>query len=246
MLQWHTSAQSPSYARRGLFRRLPRWLQAIVLAALFLILLPYLMTPLYTVGQPVSTLMLWRWVTGKRVERSFVPLENISPVLVRTVIAAEDGRFCFHHGLDLQEIKNAFDEAEDLDEVRGGSTITQQVAKNLFLWNGRSWVRKALEAPIALWIDLVLTKRRILELYLNIAELGPDGEFGAEAGARRAFNRSARDLSGYQAALLAASLPNPATRNARSPGPGMRRLAGLYVGRAGRLESAANCVLRRH
>jgi monofunctional biosynthetic peptidoglycan transglycosylase len=246
MLQWHTSAQSPSYARRGLFRRLPRWAQAVVLAVLFLLLLPYLMTPLYTVGQPVSTLMLWRWVTGKRVERTFVPLENISPVLVRTVIAAEDGRFCFHHGLDLKEIKNAFDEAEDLEDLRGGSTITQQVAKNLFLWNSRSWVRKALEAPIALWMDLVLTKRRILELYLNIAELGPDGEFGAEAGARRAFNRSARDLSGYQAALLAASLPNPVTRNARSPGPGMRRLAGLYVGRAGRLEGAANCVLRRH
>ena len=164
---------------------------------------PYLLTPLYTFGQPVSTLMLWRWVTARSSRRlddcvvtasgssAFVPLENISPALVRTVIAAEDGRFCVHHGVDLQEIKNALDEADDLEDVRGGSTITQQVAKNLFLWNSRSWVRKALEAPLALWIDLVLTKRRILELYLNVAEWGPDGEFGAEAGARRAFNRSA-------------------------------------------------------
>ena len=195
---------------------------------------------------PASTPMLWRWVTAQRVERVYVPLSSISPSLVRAVIAAEDGRFCSHHGLDLAEIKNAFQEAEDFDDMRGGSTITQQVAKNLFLWSGRSWVRKALEAPLAVWIDLVLSKRRIMEIYLNVAELGPDGVFGAEAGARRAFNRSARELSAYQAATLAASLPNPVVRNARSPGPGHRRLAGLYVARAGRLESAANCVVGRH
>ena len=124
--------------------------------------------------------------------------------------------------------------ADDIDEVRGGSTITQQMAKNLFLWQGRSFVRKALEFPLALWIDLVLPKRRVLEIYLNIAEWGPNGEFGAEAGARRAFGKSARDLSRYDAAVLAAVLPNPAIRNARQPGPGVRRLAGLYVARASR------------
>ena len=116
--------------------------------------------------------------------------------------------------------------------MRGGSTITQQVAKNLFLWQGRSWLRKALEFPLALWIDLVLSKRRILEIYLNIAEWGPNGEFGVEAGSRYAFGKSARDLTHYQAALLAAVLPNPAARNAHAPGPGLRRLAGLYVGRS--------------
>ena len=100
--------------------------------------------------------------------------------------------------------------ADDIDEVRGGSTITQQIAKNLFLWPGRSFVRKGLEFPLALWIDLVLPKRRIMEIYLNIAEWGPNGEFGVEAGARRAFGKSARDLSRYEAALLAAMLPNPA------------------------------------
>jgi len=133
-------------------------------------------------------------------------------------------------------------EADDMDEMRGGSTITQQVAKNLFLWQGRSYVRKALEFPLALWIDLILPKRRILEIYLNIAEWGPNGEFGAEAGAQRAFGKSAQDLSRYEAALLAAALPNPANRNARQPASGLRRLAGLYVARAARSPAAAACL----
>jgi monofunctional glycosyltransferase len=129
--------------------------------------------------------------------------------------------------------------------VRGGSTVTQQVAKNLFLWPGRSYVRKVLEFPLALWINLILPKRRVMEIYLNIAELGPNGEFGAEAGARRAFGRPVRDLSRYQAALLAAMLPNPHTRDARRPGPTMQRLAVLYVGRAEQSAGAAAC-LRTH
>ena len=158
------------------------------------------------------------------------------------MIVAEDGRYCTHHGVDFTEINKAIEDAEELEDVRGGSTITQQVAKNLFLWGGRSFVRKALELPLALWIDLVLSKRRVLEIYLNIAEWGPDGEFGAEAGARRAFGRSAEGLSRSQAALLAAILPNPVTRDAKRPGPGLRRLAGLYQGRAGRSPDAANCV----
>jgi len=207
-----------------------------------ILLLPYLLTPLYAVVDPPSTLMLWRRLTGERVERIPVPLSRISPNLQLAVIVAEDGRFCTHQGIDLAEIQGAIEDAESLEDVRGGSTITQQLAKNLFLWSGRSFVRKALEVPLALWIDLVLSKRRILEIYLNIAEMGPQGEFGAEAGARRAFGRSARDLSPYQAALLAASLPNPVTRNAGRPGPGLRRLAGLYVARAAQSPGLAACV----
>ena len=118
------------------------------------------------------------------------------------------------------------------------------MAKNLFLWPGRSYLRKALEFPLALWIDLVLSKRRILEIYLNIAEWGPNGEFGAEAGSRRAFGISAADLSRYQAALLAAVLPNPHHRNARRPGPVLRRLAGLYVARARRAPGVTACLRR--
>jgi monofunctional biosynthetic peptidoglycan transglycosylase len=162
------------------------------------------------------------------------------------VIIAEDGRFCSHAGVDFTELRTALAETKDLDDMRGFSTITQQVAKNLFLWPGRSYLRKALEFPLALWIDLVLSKRRILEIYLNIAEWGPTGQFGVEAGSRYAFGKSARSLTRYQAALLAAVLPNPHDRNAHRPGPGLRRLAGLYVARSARSPEAAACVLGSH
>ena len=221
---------------------LPRPLRAVAVALLAVLLLPYLIAPFYAAGKPVSTVMLWRSLTGQRVERNYEPLSRISPALALSVIVAEDGRFCTHHGVDFAEIRDAINQAGDLEEARGGSTITQQVAKNLFLWPGRSWLRKALEFPLALWIDLALSKRRILEIYLNIAEWGPNGEFGVEAGSRYAFGKPARDLTRYQAALLAAVLPNPAVRNARAPGPGLRRLAGLYVARARRDAGLARCV----
>ena len=224
--------------------RLTRFLRTIFLLLLLLLLLPYALTPLYAVVDPVSTVMLWRNLTGQRVERHIVPLSRIAPALPLAVIVAEDSRFCGHHGVDLHEIREAIADAEDLDDLRGGSTITQQVAKNLFLWPGRSFVRKALEFPLSLWIDLLLSKPRILEIYLNIAEWGPNGEFGIEAGSRRAFGKPARDLNRYQAAMLAAVLPSPARRDARAPGPGLRRLAGLYVGRSGRSPEAAKCLRR--
>jgi monofunctional biosynthetic peptidoglycan transglycosylase len=222
--------------------RVPRPFRTVLFALIALILLPYLLTPVYAVIEPVSTVMLWRRITGQRVERIYVPISRVSPALSLAVIVAEDGRFCTHYGVDLTEIRDAISTADDIDDMRGGSTITQQVAKNLFLWPGRSFVRKALEFPLALWIDLVLSKRRILEIYLNIAEWGPNGQFGVEAGSRYAFGKSARELSHYQAALLAAVLPNPATRNAHSPGAGLRRLAGLYVGRSNRTPGATSCV----
>ena len=223
-----------------------RVLRIVALVLLVVLLLPYLITPLYAVVDPVSTSMLWRRLTGARVERQYVPIARISPSLSLAVIVAEDGRFCSHHGVDLAELREAFAEADDMDEMRGGSTITQQVAKNLFLWQGRSYVRKALEFPLALWIDLILSKRRVLEIYLNIAEWGPNGEFGAEAGARRAFGKSAQDLTRYEGALMAATLPNPTIRNARRPGPGLQRLAGLYVARTTKSPAAAGCLRRSH
>jgi monofunctional biosynthetic peptidoglycan transglycosylase len=201
----------------------------ILLAAL---LLPYLLTPLYRVGHPVSTLMAWRWLTGAPVARQWVDFSAISPSLPRSVVASEDAKFCSHHGIDWDALRGVIDDAEDGEVARGGSTITQQVAKNLFLWPGRSMVRKAMEFPLALWIDLVLPKQRILEIYLNIAELGPSGQFGAGAGAAYAFGRPASGLSPREAALLAAILPNPVRRSARNPGPGVRRLAGTYMARA--------------
>ena len=209
--------------------RVARNLLLIVLAAL---LLPYLLAPLYRAGHPVSTLMAWRYLTGAPVSRQWVDFSAISPYLPRSVVAAEDANFCSHHGIDWDALREVIDDAEDGEVTRGGSTITQQVAKNLFLWPGRSVVRKALELPLALWIDLVLPKQRILEIYLNIAELGPNGQFGAQAGSIFAFGRPASALSPRDAALLAAILPNPVKRSARNPGPGVRRLAGTYMARA--------------
>jgi monofunctional biosynthetic peptidoglycan transglycosylase len=168
----------------------------------------------------------------------------MAPALPLTVIAAEDGRFCQHRGIDWEEIRDQIEDLEDIREARGVSTITQQTAKNLFLWPSRSLVRKAIEFPLALWIDLVLPKWRILEIYLNIAEWGPRGQFGAEAASRYAFNKSAGALSPREAALLAAVLPNPRRRSARNPGPAVRRLAGIYEVRGAAQAQLSSCALR--
>jgi monofunctional biosynthetic peptidoglycan transglycosylase len=209
--------------------RIIRFLLLLVVAAL---LVPYVLTPFYRVGHPVSALMAWRTLKGAPVTRQWVDFSAISPSLPRAVVGAEDAKFCSHHGIDWDALQDAIDDAEEGEARRGGSTITQQVAKNLFLWPGRSVVRKALELPLSLWVDFVLPKQRILEIYLNIAELGPSGQFGAEAGAQYAFGHSAATLSPREAALLAAILPNPVKRSARNPGPGVRRLGGTYMARA--------------
>src|SRR6202050_1125003 len=167
----------------------------LVLAIIVLVLLslPYVIAPLYRFVDPVSTPMLWRWATGGRVERTFVPIDHIAPALPLTVILAEDASFCHNHGIDLSGVREALQQAdEDIAEARGGSTITQQTAKNLFLWQGRSFVRKALEIPLAIWINLVLPKRRGLGIYLNIFEGGPRGQIGAEAAARWAVGKAGR------------------------------------------------------
>jgi monofunctional biosynthetic peptidoglycan transglycosylase len=183
----------------------------------------------YAFVPPVSTLMLWRWVTGQNVERTWKPIEAISSNLVQAVVVAEDARFCSHAGVDWQEVRDAIAEADELFDARGASTIAMQTARNLFLWPHRDFVRKALEVPIAFYLTLVWTPRRLVEVYLNIAEWGPDGEFGAEAAARRAFRKSAERLTQYEAALLAGSLPNPVRRNAARPGPGLQRVASRNV-----------------
>ena len=204
----------------------------MLLIVLVVLLLPYLLAPFYRAGHPVSALMAWRRLSGAPMSRQWIDLGAMSPWLPRSVVASEDAKFCSHHGIDWGALREVIDDAEDGEVTRGGSTITQQVAKNLFLWPGRSLVRKALEFPLALWIDLVLPKPRILEIYLNIAELGPAGQFGAQAGALHAFGHPASSLTLREAALLAAILPNPVRRSARNPGPGVRRLAGTYMARA--------------
>lgn len=197
-----------------------RWFFRILLLALLAVGALILA---YRFVTPVSTLMLGRWITGKSVERTYVPLSRMSPHLAAAVIASEDARFCLHHGVDWDALNGVIKKAGKRGPSRGASTIPMQTAKNLFLWPGRSVVRKGLEIPLALAIDAAWPKRRLLEIYLNIAEWG-DGIFGAEAAARFYFKKSAHDLTLPEAALLATALPNP---HLRDPGQPHRRHAAL-------------------
>lgn len=209
-------------------------IRLVLRAALVIAAIPLVLSVLYNVVNPVSTLMVGRWIAGERVERVWTPIEKMSPALVRTVIASEDASFCQHFGVDIGELRQAIDKADELEDARGASTITMQLAKNLFLWPGRELVRKALEIPLAIWLDLVVSKRRLIEIYLNIAEWGPNGEFGVEAGAQRAFGIPAAQVDARQAALLAVMLPNPRRRDARAPTAGVQRLAGRLQARVPR------------
>ncbi len=196
------------------------------------------------IDPPASTLMLAQRLGGTPIEQRWVPLGRISPNLVQAVILSEDGAFCRHHGIDWRAMEEAVGSSRD-GIVRGGSTITMQVVKNLFLWSWRSYVRKAIEIPLAYLVELLWPKRRILEIYLNIAEWG-DGVFGAEAAARHHFSKPASQLTPQEAALLAVSLPNPFEREAGAPGPGTRRLAANLLVRMRAVRSATTCVgLRR-
>jgi len=182
----------------------------------------------YSQMHPPSTLMLGRWLTGQAVDRRWVALDDISPNLVAAVVTSEDARFCMHHGVDWVEMHAALDEDEEGGPSRGASTITMQTVKNLFLWNSRSFIRKGIEIPMALVLDRIWSKRRILETYLNIAEWG-NGVFGAEAASRADFGKAAKELSPRESALLAAALPNPKLRDPRRPTRGYLRRAGTIA-----------------
>jgi monofunctional biosynthetic peptidoglycan transglycosylase len=199
---------------------------------------------LYSQTHPPSMLMLGRWITRQPVERIWVPLDDISRNLVAAVVTSEDARFCSHHGVDWIEMRNAIeDEDGEGGPSRGASTITMQTVKNLFLWNSRSFIRKGLEIPMALGLDQLWSKRRILEVYLNIAEWG-EGVFGAEAAARRDFGKSARELTPREAALLAAALPNPKLRDARHPSRGHQRRAATIARTASPDADWLDCVVK--
>lgn len=211
-------------------------------AVLLLVLLPPLWVALYSVVPPPATLlMILRWAEGDGWSRDWVPLEEISPDLRFAVLAAEDNRFCSHWGYDWVELQNAIEDWRDGDKLRGASTITMQSAKNLFLWPGRDWLRKGLELPFVFWLEAIAGKRRILELYLNVAEWAP-GVYGAEAAARHHFGVSAAELSSRQGALLAAVLPNPREWSAGKPGNYVSRRAGTLRGRVRQLGPALDCV----
>jgi monofunctional glycosyltransferase len=170
-----------------------------------------------------------------------VRLNEVAPALPLAVMASEDGRFCLHGGVDWAALREVVENADDEGPSRGASTVSMQTAKNLFLWPGRSYIRKGLELPIALWLDLVWSKRRMMENYLNIAEWG-EGIFGAEAAARRYFGKPARELSRREAALLATALPNPILRNPARPSPRHRALASRILARMDGTGPLAGCL----
>ncbi len=214
-------------ARRGALRRAGRWLLGLVL--LFLLSSVLVVLSLRWLDPPLSAFMIEAKVAswfddshGFRLDHRWTDLARISPNLALAVVASEDQKFPEHWGFDVAAIEKAYQMNQHSHRIHGASTITQQVSKNLFLWPGRSWVRKGLESWFTLLSEGLLPKRRILELYLNIAEFGP-GVYGAEAAAQRYFRKPAARLSRADAALLAAVLPNPRVLHAAAPSSFLER-----------------------
>lgn len=207
---------------RGLVTRALGWLKRGVIAVVGLWLVGIVIFAFLPV--PFSAVMVERqvsaWLRGDFsyvAHSDWVPMDDISPYMALAVIAAEDQKFPDHWGFDIEAIEKAFSHNERRPaRIRGASTLSQQTAKNLFLWDGRSWLRKGLEAGVTSGIELVWTKRRILTVYLNIIELG-NGVFGVEAASQRFFHKPAKRLTASEAALLAAVLPNPHRFNAAAP-----------------------------
>lgn len=211
-----------------------RWSAAAALA--WLALTVGLVGALRFLPPPFTAMMLSQPGSLSAIEYRWVDRGEINEAAVRAVIAAEDQRFFVHHGIDFASLQDAIDDYRNGDDLRGASTITQQVAKNVFLWPGRSYVRKALEAYFALLLEALLPKERILEIYLNIAELGPQ-VFGVEAAAQHFFGTSAARLTPQQAALLAAVLPNPQRLSVAKPSPYVRGRQAWVLGQMRLLEA---------
>ena len=196
------------------------------------------------IDPPGTPLMAIRMIErGQLIHYRPVALSAVAQGVPRAVIASEDSRFCLHHGIDLGAVQDALDDYEETGRLRGASTITMQVARNLFLWPGGGFVRKGLELPLALALDVIWPKRRIIEVYLGIAEMGP-GLFGAEAAAQALFGVPASRLSEGQAARLAAILPSPNRWNAARPTAYIERRSGVIRGRIGQLAPAQLACLK--
>ena len=223
-------------------RLLARALVAVIAVAALYAAAVLLLGLAYRFVTPVSTLMLARWATFQGATRIAVPLDQVAPAAPLAVLASEDARFCLHGGVDWGALREVVEDEDG--PSRGASTVPMQVAKNLFLWPGRSYLRKGLELPIALYLDLVWPKRRMMENYLNIAEWG-QGIFGIEAAARRHFGKSARDLSRREVALLVTALPNPKLRNPARPSPRHRNLANRLLVRMNATAPFAGCLRLR-
>lgn len=208
---------------------------------LFLAIFPIFMMIVYGLPfvHPVSTLMVKDIVTLNTYKREWVDLEDISPNLIYAVVMSEDGQFCAHNGVDWYALKAVL--TQDGGPTRGASTITMQTVKNLFLWHDRSYLRKGLEIPYAVTADLILSKKRILEIYLNMAEWGP-GIYGVEAASQYFFKKSAKNLTRRQAAYLAITLPSPKIRKPNRPTNNLVLLAQLIEKRVRQSEPYTQCL----
>ena len=213
----------------------------VVFAGLALVLVLAGLIALYAFARPVSTLMLGRMAIGKSYERTYVRLADIAPIAVASVIASEDDGFCQNDGVDWDALHDVIHGAGKNGPSRGASTITMQTAKNLFLWPGRSTVRKGIEIGVALVLGKVWSKAHTVEVYLNIAEWG-DGLYGIEAASQRYFHKRASQLDARESALLATSLPNPIKRNAARPSPMQRILTARIVARADGAANRLDCL----
>ena len=225
----------------------PRWGRRLLVVLLVLLVGPPAWVAVDRVAPPLLTpLMVERLAQGQGLHERWEPIDRISPDLVRSVIASEDARFCRHHGFDFAAMRAAAaHNARDPGKVRGGSTISQQTAKNVFLWPQRSYARKALEAGFTTLIEPMWGKRRIMEVYLNVVEWGP-GVYGAQAASQRYFGHGADELSASEAARLAAILPDPLKWKAVRPGAYVRGRS-RRIGAAAqtvRADDLAACVLR--
>jgi monofunctional glycosyltransferase len=224
--------------------RLKPWQRWLVYGLACIVAWPIVMTLVYTViPPPFSNLMILRLFTGNGITKDWVSLDDMSPSLPRAVITSEDARFCEHHGVDWVEFQGVVDDVFDDDEgpIRGASTISMQTAKNMFLWDGRNVARKGLEIPMAYWMDFVWSKRRMIEIYLNIVEWAP-GIYGAEAASQFHFHKPAAKLSRREAALLAAVLPNPIKRKAGKPSKRVNSIANRIMGRMNGMGGYLTCI----
>lgn len=209
-----------------------RWSRIILRTLGVIVLTPAVLTLLFAfLPVPITPLMLIRAAEGEAITKDWTALDDISPALQRSMIVAEDATFCTHYGFETEALQKAWESYQRGGRLRGGSTITMQTAKNVYLWPGRTFVRKGLEAWLTVYLEALWSKRRTLEVYLNVIEWGP-GLYGAEAASRHYFNKPAAELSAYEAALLAAVVPSPRRWSAAKPGPYVRSRAETIQARA--------------
>lgn len=221
--------------------RISKVIRRLALLTAMLSVLPVLLCLVYWVFPPVTSLMLSDLSTLRPYDRRWVSIRDIAPVMVRSVVVSEDGRYCQHHGVDWEALQEVLDHAGRNGPSRGASTITMQTVKNVFLWPGRTALRKGLEIVLAELVSTFWTKRRTMEIYLNVAEWG-DGIYGIEAASQTYFHVPAARLTAQQAALLTAALPNPFLRNPAKPGRGHRRIASIIQNRQAGADAFVSCV----